>query len=126
MSILTAFNNHFEEFLNDVIRVFPDDIDIATAANALGKLRKANPRLIILTFKEHVITQYGDEINAGNLNFFLNKDYSNDVEGTSQASAILDKIDKIKEPIRNMDPTEQAKVLQYMQNLCKICNMYNN
>tara|TARA_Y100000287_G_scaffold185118_1_gene187564 strand:- start:740 stop:1117 length:378 start_codon:yes stop_codon:yes gene_type:complete len=125
MSILTAFNNHFEEFLNDVVRVFPDDMEIATAANALGKLRKANPRLIILTFKDHVRKPYGAQIEEGNLEFFLEKDYTSDVEGSSQAGAILDKVDKIKEPIRNMDETEKAKVLQYLQNLCKICDLYN-
>lgn len=125
MSILTAFNNHFEEFLNDVVRVFPDDIEIATAANALGKLRKANPRLIIMTFKEHVRIPYGSQIEEGNLDFFLEKDYSNDVEGSSQANAILDKIDKIKDPIRNMEETEKAKVLKYIQNLCKLCDLYN-
>ena len=125
MSILTAFNNHFEEFLNDVVRVFPDDIDIATAATALGKLRKANPRLVILTFKEHVKAPYGEQISEGNLDFFLEKDYTKDVEGSSQASAILDKIDKIKDPINNMEEEEKAKVLKYMQNLCKLCDLYN-
>ena len=125
MSILTAFNNHFEEFLNDVVRVFPDDMDIATAATALGKLRKANPRLIIMTFKEHVKTPYGAQIEEGNLDFFLEKDYTQDVEGSSQANAILDKIDKIKDPIRNMEDEEKAKVLKYMQNLCKLCDLYN-
>lgn len=125
MSILSAFNNHFEEFLNDVVRVFPDDMEIATAATALGKLRKANPRLIIMTFKEHVRVPYGSQIEEGNLEFFLNKDYTGDVEGSSQANAILDKIDKIKDPIRNMDETEKAKVLKYIQNLCKLCDLYN-
>ncbi len=125
MSILTAFNNHFEEFLNDVVRVFPDDMEIATAATALGKLRKANPRLIVMTFKEHVRIPYGSQIEEGNLEFFLNKDYTGDVEGSSQANAILDKIDKIKDPIRNMDETEKAKVLKYIQNLCKLCDLYN-
>jgi hypothetical protein len=125
MSILTAFNNHFEEFLNDVVRVFPDDIEIATAVTALGKLRKANPRLIILTFKEHVLIPYGSQIEEGNLEFFLNKDYSGDVEGSAQASIILDKIDKIKDPINNMDEIEKAKVLKYIQNLCKLCHLYN-
>jgi hypothetical protein len=125
MSILTAFNNHFEEFLNDVVRVFPDDMEIATAATALGKLRKANPRLIIMTFKEHVRVPYGSQIEEGNLEFFLNKDYTGDVEGSSQANAILDKIDKIKDPIRNMDEIEKAKVLKYIQNLCKLCDLYN-
>ena len=125
MSILSAFNNHFEEFLNDVVRVFPDDMEIATAVTALGKLRKANPRLIILTFKEHVRIPYGSQIEEGNLEFFLDKDYTGDVEGSSQANAILDKIDKIKDPIRNMDEIEKAKVLKYIQNLCKLCDLYN-
>lgn len=125
MSILTAFNNHFEEFLNDVVKVFPDDMEIATAATALGKLRKANPRLIIMTFKEHVKAPYGFQIDEGNLDFFLEKDYTQDVEGSAQANAILDKIDKIKDPIRNMDHEEKAKVLKYMQNLCKLCELYN-
>lgn len=126
MSVLTAFNNHFEELLNDVVRVFPDDMEIATAAKALGKLRKANPRLIILTFKEHVRIPYGSQIAEGNLDFFLEKDYAQDLEGSSQASVILSKIDKIKEPIRNMEPEEKAKVLGYMKNLCQICDLYNN
>jgi len=125
MSILTAFNNHFEEFLSDVVRVFPDDMDIATAATALSKLRKANPRLVIKTFKEHVKAPYGEQIAEGKLDFFLEKDYTKDVEGSSQANAILDKIDKIKDPINNMEEEEKAKVLKYMQNLCKLCDLYN-
>ena len=125
MSILTAFNNHFEELLEDIVRVFPDDVEIATAANALGKLRKANPRLIIMTFKEYVKNPYGSQIEEGNLDFFLEKDYTSDVEGSSQAGAILDKVDKIKEPIRNMEESEKAKVLTYFQNLCKLSDMYN-
>jgi hypothetical protein len=125
MSILTAFNNHFEEFVNDVVRGFPDDMEIATAATALGKLRKANPRLIIMTFKEHVKAPYGSQIEDGKLEFFLEKDYAHDVEGSDKANAILDKIDKIKDPIRNMKDEEKEKVLKYMQNLCKLCDLYN-
>ena len=91
-------------------------MEIATAANALGKLRKANPRLIILTFKDHVRNPYGAQIEEGNLEFFLEKDYTSDVEGSTQAGAILDKVDKIKEPIRNMDETEKAR-------FCSICRI---
>lgn len=125
MSILTAFNNHFEEFLDDIVKSFPDDMEIATAASALGKLRKANPRVIIMTFKKYVKAHYGSQIEEGKLDFFLEKDYTQDVEGSAQANAILDKIDKIKEPIRNMEEEEKAKVLKYLQNLCKLCDLYN-
>ena len=36
MSIVRAFNDHFSEFVNDVKRVFPDNIDIATADTTLS------------------------------------------------------------------------------------------
>ena len=123
--ILTAFNNHFEEFVDDIVRAFPDDIEIATAANALKKLRKANPRLIIVIFKEHVLAPYGEKLMAGDLSYFIEKDYTEDVEGSAQAGPILEKIQHIKGPFALMDETEKDKVLKYMQNLCKLSSLYN-
>ena len=46
-NILTAFNEHFIEFINDIQMVFPEDIDILTAKNALLGIRKANPKMIV-------------------------------------------------------------------------------
>jgi hypothetical protein len=46
-NILTAFNDHFFDFLNDVHNVFPEDADILTAKNALLTVRKANPKMIV-------------------------------------------------------------------------------
>ena len=123
--ILTAFNNHFVEFVEDIERAWPDDIDIATAANALKKLRKANPRLIVMIFKEHVLAPYGEKIMEGDLSYFIEKDYTKDVEGSAQAGPILEKIQHIKGPFDNMEPAEKDKVLQYLQNLCKLSSLYN-
>ena len=122
--ILTAFNNHFIEFVEDVKRVFPDDIEIATAANALSKLRKANPKIILTGFKSYVSGPYQKEIEAGELNFFLKKDYTKDVGGDS-ASIILEKIDTLRKPIAEMNKEDQKKVIKYLQNLTKLVNIYN-
>ena len=122
--ILTAFNNHFTEFVEDVKRVFPDDIEIATAANALSKLRKANPKIILMGFKSYVSGPYQKEIEAGELEFFLKKDYTKDVGGDS-ASIILEKIDTLRKPIAEMNKADQKKVIKYLQNLTKLVNMYN-
>ena len=122
--ILTAFNNHFIEFVEDVKRVFPDDIEIATAANALSKLRKANPKIILMGFKSYVSGPYQKEIEAGKLEFFLKKDYTKDVGGDS-ASIILEKIDTLRKPIAEMNKEDQKKVIKYLQNLTKLVNMYN-
>lgn len=123
--ILKAFNNHFLEFVEDVKRVFPGDVDIATAANALQKLKKANPKIIIMAFKQYVSIPYKKEIEAGELDFFISKDYSADLTGTSSSSVILEKIDLLRKPISEMKEDEQMKVIKYLQNLTKLADMYN-
>jgi len=120
--VLSAFNDHFLELVNDVQNVFPDDIDIATLNNAFTKMRKANPKLIMMTFKEHVIEPYRDEIEAGDIDFFISKDYKQDVGNNN---VILEKIDCLRGPIGEMNKEEQQKVIKYIQNLCKLCDLYN-
>ena len=46
-TILKAFNNQFEEFLEDVEVLFPDNTDIKTSKTGLLMLRKANPKKIV-------------------------------------------------------------------------------
>ena len=45
-SILSAFNDHFIEFVNDIQNVFPTDPDILTAKNSIALIRKSNPTSI--------------------------------------------------------------------------------
>ena len=123
---LQAFNLQFEEFINDIIRVFPDDIEIATAANALKKMRKANPKLFASVFNEYVNKPYGKHIHDNNLKYFLEKDYTYDVGNAKHSNEILSKVNIIKTPISNMTDAEQRKVLKYLQNLCKLIDLYNN
>ena len=77
--ILSAFNDHFTEFVEDVQLVFPDNTDIATLHSAITKVRKVNPKLIIKAFNEHVIGAYSMQIEKGDLNFFIDNDYKNDL-----------------------------------------------
>lgn len=124
--ILSAFNDHFMQFVQDIQLVFPENSDIATVSLALGKLRKANPRLLIMSFKEHVVSGYRKEIEEGDINFFINNDYQNDLNniGVGSSNQILEKIDCLREPVRDMNTNDQAKVIKYMQNLLKLSDMY--
>ena len=124
--ILSAFNDHFMQFVQDIQLVFPDNSDIATVSAALGKLRKANPRLLIMSFKEHVVSGYRMEIEKGDINFFINNDYQKDLNniGVGSSNQILEKIDCLRGPVRDMNPNEQEKVIKYMQNLLKLSDMY--
>ena len=123
---LNAFNNHFEEFLEDIVRVFPDDQQILAAVKGLKKLRKSNPKLIMTIFNSHIKIPYEREIEKGDLKYFLEKDYVNDIEGEWDLSKkILSKINDIKEPINNMAKEDQDKVVKYLQNLCKLIDLIN-
>ena len=59
--ILSGFNNHLNEFFNDVVNIFPDNLDIKVAQTSLSTMRKANPRLIVAIWREHIVSKYEKE-----------------------------------------------------------------
>jgi hypothetical protein len=122
-NILIAFNDHFLEFLNDVQSVFPTDPDILAAKNALTLIRKANPKMIVKIWKTFIADKYRDQIERGDISFFIDKDYSTDVSTASGSDKIMESIDRLREPVRNMGTENQAKVMKYIQNLTKLSNM---
>jgi len=122
-NILTAFNDHFFEFLSDVQKVFPEDADILTAKNALLTVRKANPKMIVKIWDAFIVGKYKGEIEAGNIDFFINKDYSSDVSTATNSDKIMESINRLREPIKNMTSENQAKVMKYIQNLTKLSEL---
>jgi hypothetical protein len=122
-NILTAFNDHFIEFVNDVHCVFPDDADILATKNALTTIRKLNPKMIVKIWNSFIVSKYKSEIEAGNIEFFINKDYSQDVSVTSNSDKIMESIDRLRDPIKNMSLENQAKVMKYIQNLSKLSQL---
>ena len=119
-NFVTIFNDHFNEFVNDIQSVFPDDTDILTAKNALLAIRKANPKLIVRIWIKYVYNPYKDHIEAGNITFFLTKDYANDLARNDNSDKIMESIDRLRNPIKNMSPENQAKTMKYIQNLSKL------
>jgi accessory colonization factor AcfC len=122
-NILTAFNEHFMDFINDVQSVFPEDIDILSAKNALTLVRKANPKMIVKIWKAYIANKYKIEIDSGNLNFFIDKDYSTDVSVAANSDKIMESINRLREPIKNMSKDNQDKVMKYIQNLSKLSEL---
>ena len=124
--ILKGFNNHFMELVEDIERVFPDDTDISTVKNSFTELRKANPKMVIKVYKEQILDLYRDQIENGNIDFFIDKDYKKDVGNIQDSEYILNKINILRDPVRNMEKEDQQKVIKYIQNLSKLCDAYHN
>ena len=119
-NLLTVFNDHFVEFVTDIQNVFPKDHDILMAKNSLLAIRKANPKMIVKIWKTYIVDKYQQEIESGNLDFFLKKDYSQDLASSENSGKIIESINRLREPIRKMSEENQQKTLKYIQNLTKL------
>lgn len=123
-SIVGAFNNHFMEMVEDIACVFPDDLDILSAKNSLIAIRKMNPKILIRSWDTFVVSKYQEEIQNGDLTYFLNKDYTEDVKTSPESERILGAIDRLRNPIKQMSSENQAKILKYLQNLSKLTSVF--
>jgi hypothetical protein len=122
-NLVTVFNDHFAEFVSDIQSIFPEDVDILTAKNALIAIRKANPKLIVKIWVKYVVMPYKAQIDSGDINFFISKDYSADLVRNDNADKIMESINRLRDPIRQMSDDNQAKTMKYIQNLSKLALM---
>ena len=123
MAYTRAFNDHFSEFIADLTSVFPDNDDLRTLAVFISTIRKANPKILGTVWKECVTIPYGSKIEAGDIDYFLDKDYAADLEGNTTRDEVIKSIDSFRQPIKDMAPTNKAKALKYIQNLTKLSKL---
>jgi hypothetical protein len=125
--ITETFNKHFMEFIIDVERVFPNDTDIMSTRKTISKSLVLMPKTLIRMFNDYFVAMYSNEIDNGDLNFFIENNYRTK-HGYKETDDVwvLDKIDILREPIRNMSDEDKAKVVQYLKNLKKLSDLYNS
>jgi hypothetical protein len=124
-NILTIFNNHFIEFIEDIVRIFPNNIDLVTLKNFFVLIRKTNPKIIITVFYKYVVLKYQTYIDNGNINYFIEKDYQDDLTSNNNSDKIIEAINGLREPIQLMDEKNKLNTIKYLQNLCKLSSSYN-
>jgi hypothetical protein len=124
INLLPVFNSHFIDFIQDIEKVFPEDLDIKMAKNSVIFLQKNNPKLLIKLWKKHVNAKYQTEIEAGNIDFFLTKNYSGDLTKAKNSEQINEIIERLRGPISLMSEENKQKTIKYIQNLTKLTNLY--
>tara|TARA_B100000902_G_scaffold375444_1_gene405445 strand:- start:561 stop:938 length:378 start_codon:yes stop_codon:yes gene_type:complete len=120
-SLLKAFNNHLLEFIEDVIRIFPENLDIKTGKTFIEGVKRVNPKKIITYWRDNILKLYETEITKGDITFFINKDYKNDIGTETQSLKVLEDIRNL---VRNTSQENKDKAMKYIQNLTKICKLY--
>ena len=119
MSVVKKFNEHLLEFIDEVIKIFPKDYSLKTGRIAIKGIKKANPSLLIKYFFSYIYLPYKKEIDEGNIEFFIEKDYGEDMKVFS-IRYFMKAIEKFRGPIREMDDFNKNRALTYVQNLCKM------
>ena len=120
--VMKAFLNQFTDFVEDVQSVFPDNVDIDSAKTALMLMKKTNPRMLMNAWVTYIVGPYTEKIEKGDIGFFLDKDYTQDLE--YMGNAVMQKVDALRGPVCEMGAENQAKSMKYIQNLTKLAKLH--
>ena len=63
---------------------------------------------------------------AGNVKYFLEKDFTDEAKYSGNEKYVLEKIEIVKKTISVLDDENLEKVIKYLQNLTKLCKLYNS
>ena len=119
-NIFRAFLNHFDEYIEDIIRVCPSNNQILKCKMYFEGIKKTNPKLLIQSWKTMVVDLYRDKIEAGDVTFFITKDYSTDSTNVSVSKGIED----LRNTVDSLSTENKNMAMKYVQNLTKLCDLY--
>jgi hypothetical protein len=123
-SVLRTFNTHFFEFVDDILNLFPSNPDLLTARKSFETIKKVNPTAILKAWNSLVYSPYIEQIEKGNINFFFEKNYENDLSYLANGGEVMKIIDSFRDPVKNMSDVNKMHTMKYIQNLSKLSTLY--
>ena len=126
--LVKVFSEQCEELYQDLLKIYPNNIDIKTGLTMVQTMKKFNPKLMIKRYKASVNDTYYDKIMKGDLEYFIDKDYLDDCHNAGYtpeaAKEQNDWIESLKQLYKEQDENNKKKLKKYFQQLSKICRMY--
>jgi hypothetical protein len=110
--------------MDDIIAIYPDSTDIISGRASFDVIKRANPTAILKVWHQYIYLPYKTVIDNGDIRFFFEKDYGQDLVDLANPTEIMEIIDRIRGPIKQMDPTNQLHTAKYFQNLSKMAMLY--
>ena len=120
---LDTFNNHILEFINDILVLYPNDTDIISSKRYLGTLTFVNKTYLIKTWYVSS-NKFKDAIQDGNISFFLNRKYDDDINKAYNTDYSNYLIKRVKEIVKELESDNLQKAIKYIQNLTKLSCLY--
>ena len=124
--ILKTFGKQVEEFMEDMLVIFPNDNVILRGKMYFEMMKKANPRFIIRVWKNRIAAKYGQHIANGNFDIFVTMDLSEDIidNPADNKEEVITHLQNMLNSIIKMDEHNKNKAFKYIQNITKLSEMY--
>jgi hypothetical protein len=104
----------------------PENQELVKSKVYFTTIKQANPTLIIKIWYQYILLPYRELIEGGNIDFFLEKDYTEDLKYIPYAADVLRIIDtSIRNPIKEMEKENKDKCVKYIQVISKISEVYS-
>ena len=122
MSLLTAFHNVLQQFLDDLIYIFPELSDLKTMQTLVQLMRSANPRMVQYNFLE-VAGRYHENIFKCEEAFFYNLDnwkddpYFDKHKEQTGDDMLFQRLVVFKDEWKSLTSTNKNKIWTYLQQL---------
>ena len=124
--ILKTFGKQMEEFMEDMLVIFPNDNVILRGKMYFEMMKKANPRFIIRVWKNRIAAKYGEQIASGDVAIFVTMDLSEDIidNPADNKEEVVTHLQNMLGSILKMDEDNKNKAFKYIQNITKLSEMY--
>lgn len=123
-TVLRAFNQILNEFLDEVILLVPDNTDIKKTKIYFETIRGLNPSLVIKLWYTNIYAPYTTQIDQGDISFFIEKEYTGDIHALKNNTEVLQGIQRIREPIKQMSESNKATSMTYIQKLSQLSTLF--
>ena len=122
--LTSTFNTQFIECLNDISNIYPDNLKFKKYKRYIESVKKMNPSLLIKVWKKYVTEKYEEKIEEGDIEYFLNKDYKDDLMSVKKSQPIEDIIDDIRIILIDMTTENKENTFKYIKNLTNLSKHY--
>jgi hypothetical protein len=127
MSLSKAFSNHYMEFLDEIVKVYPKNVKIRTFRTASSQIKTLNPSKLIKVWYKVIVQRFRDQIYSGNFEFFEDIDYSSNLKNTKwDSDDIYSFINEMKKSWSTFEEENKRKTMKYLNNLTKMSDLYNS
>ena len=128
-TIFRTFNKYYFDLLNMMKKYGSSSQEFSKFYAYNYYLKKMNIKLFIKTWNETISRFYFDEIMKGNVDYFLNKDYSEDIKGNeafAQKYSLETYIQYFKKIYDNLEKDLVAIFVEKIQQLTALSRSYFN